>query len=1042
MSDELDEIWSLFADDGSQSLEIVEETLLRLKETCADAEAISQLFRAVHTFKGNARVLGLEIIEAQAHITEDMIGLVRDDGISLDGEMLALLLEATDCLRGMLEDAVARRCDADPDANVDLVRRMNEKIESCQAGRVTAETDSGFEEACRADELDQELAEADEVTNDAVAGDDGNPSAIIFEPVQASGLGLDPMYQEIFSGMVADVIGEMSRSLDDFEASPQSVAHLVTSELGRLRYAAEQIGLASWSEMLADLQERPIQTVHDGQAWLDRIRDAAARDFPAPGLTEEVGVSQVRQFFDDLEPLLASLSSFGGLVAAQEAFDVDELNRVTGAIQALADGNGMVRVADVAGRLSDSQDGRMFRKLQQQLYEELAAIEEICPEEAKDAKIQPTTVLRSWCADRVFECLLELEEHLDLVKGSNAVFDECATINESMRHLYHACNHYGVKTAAHLAMSLVDLFARVQSGEMSPDPVLLHIARSYVAAMEMVFDTIGSGDAPDMEAIEKLFEEAANVTFAAHGTPSSSAIEARLGLPKSFHKVLTPESCKSAQTALDQGLHFYIVRVDLNRDDAMAEKFLEWVNTGVAVVISNVTVFQDGDTLFDFLLATSVDEVGLDEMLVGLDPTRTILTVEAVLSDRRTVPEAAALKMADQAGALVGADQTQSVSGDMLEAIGEAVASQAAVHHILTSLVEEELSRTVEVEMRKAGIDLGPAQDVLRRVLERFTSRVEQAVQAGTQLNTLLTRLQDEAIAIRTCSADVLLKPLEAFVASLSHKHGRQVDLSVSGSDLVLDQSLLEALKGPIRALLSYCVVDSQEETGDRVAAGKNPQGRLRVSLHRYDDHVAVTIDDDGKGRPSLDDFTEILGSLRGHGGDMRVAHPPMGGASFYLTMPMAMVVLDSMVVRVGPIPYVVSIDAIQRIVHADSEDIIRVSAGDGGEMLRLGKDDLIPVGGVDAAPEKTGRVARKDHFATDEGQRRLFVVVGRLDDKVAVPVDELVGQQVVLVRPLQGYLSSIRGATGCALLAGGEVGMVLDIARVLGQAQQGESKR
>ena len=63
MSDEMDEIWQLFADEGGQSLDTVEEILLFLKENPTDQADIAGLFRAMHTFKGNSRVLGLAVIE-------------------------------------------------------------------------------------------------------------------------------------------------------------------------------------------------------------------------------------------------------------------------------------------------------------------------------------------------------------------------------------------------------------------------------------------------------------------------------------------------------------------------------------------------------------------------------------------------------------------------------------------------------------------------------------------------------------------------------------------------------------------------------------------------------------------------------------------------------------------------------------------------------------------------------------------------------------------------------------------------------------------
>ena len=135
MTEEMDEIWQLFADDGGQSLDTIEEILLFLKENPAGQADIAALFRAMHTFKGNCRVLGLGVIESRAHLAEDLIGLVRDDGVPLCPEMVELLLETADALRGMLEGTLFSRRDADEAASSDLADRMRATFDRCKAGK-------------------------------------------------------------------------------------------------------------------------------------------------------------------------------------------------------------------------------------------------------------------------------------------------------------------------------------------------------------------------------------------------------------------------------------------------------------------------------------------------------------------------------------------------------------------------------------------------------------------------------------------------------------------------------------------------------------------------------------------------------------------------------------------------------------------------------------------------------------------------------------------------------------------------------------------
>jgi len=245
--------------------------------------------------------------------------------------------------------------------------------------------------------------------------------------------------------------------------------------------------------------------------------------------------------------------------------------------------------------------------------------------------------------------------------------------------------------------------------------------------------------------------------------------------------------------------------------------------------------------------------------------------------------------------------------------------------------------------------------------------------------------------------------------------------------------------------------------------------------LVKHEDHVAITVEDDGDGidvqrvmqrsrqlgwtgdRPDVAlvlrdgfgamsngegegvDLATTRSQLRHLGGDLRVSNLPSGGTRFFLTMPLAMVVLEGMAVRVGEVQYVVPIDAIQRIVRSGADELMQVSADRGRYMLRLEADDVLPIQFLSRNGQAEGGAGasrltalEQDSGSNDDELKHLFVVVGKNGQRTALAVDELIGQQQVLIRPLHGYLSGIRGVTGCALLGSGDVGMVLDMSYVL----------
>ncbi len=1170
MSAELDEIWALYADDGGQALDLVEQSLLNLRDARANAGHVAALFRAIHTFKGNARVLGLGTIEHCAHAAEDLIGLVRDENVPADPDLLSLLLEAADALREMMADSLAQRADPAPEKAEGLVGRIHAKIEQCRAAQRAGPAPSAEPEAivfeprrqgaafaCDPgylqvfiDMVSDCLDEAREVLRRLQAGEPQDRGALaatlehlrfaagqmglpewtdllgnflLLPEPSAAGLGslitdmgslmlraaapglpvdapepplpeapaemplagpdsqadlctaacsgpcdakadfqdlknfgaevlapapgevsgrsmlaADPTYRAIFFDMVHDILREMQAALGDFEENAADAHRTLTSHVDRLVHAAGQIGICSWLDLLAEYPREREISFDEAQSFVAKVEAQSLLDgagMPSAGfMVDGAAGDPVCKFFESLPPLLSSVSRFGSLLVSGNPVDAAGFLAAIGEIGSLAASLELVRIADIAERMAKERQFTPFRRLELRLYEELVSVEQAMPSQLQGSGFVPAAVLQNWSADQAFDTLVDLGCTIEEMRKHVSTAAQCEDVTELLRLIYYACRHYAIETAAHLSMSLIDLFARAREDGVPPDPMLLRIASSFIRDLELLFDTVGSGGTPDVAAIEQLFEEAANVTFTASGTARSSVIETRLGLPKSFRKVLTPESLKAAVAALDRGKRFYIVRAALNRDEQAAAKFLDWINAGAATVISNVTVFDGADTLFDFLLATSLSENELSESLAVLDPSRSSLKIGMVLSGGRSFQEAGQTAANGTEIASRTAASQDLMPRDILEGIGEIVTGQAMIYRTLGGIAADDVVRAVESEMLKARGDWSKAKGAVRLALEGFAERIEKVYQAEAQLSTQLERLQEEAIAVRARPATLLTKPLEAFAEAAARQHGRRIQLQVSGGDLVVDHDMLEELKPHLRTLIGFCLSHGGAQF---TAADSGGASLLRLALARNEERVVATLEDNALSLEALQEENagELLGgtraSLRGRGGELRMEAAAGGGVRFEVILPMTMVVLDGMVVRVGEFRYVVPLEAIQRIVHSGFEDVMRLSADEGRFMLKLGREEVLPVHCLRAVSSGEGIHAQN----TAGGQRHLFVVIGKQSHRVALLVDELMGQQLVLIRPLRGYLTGIRGVTGCALLGGGDVGMVLDIGSIVNMA-------
>jgi len=1086
MTDEMDEIWALYADDGGQALDAAEAALDALQDGEDPADHIGALFRAVHTFKGNSRVLGLANVEALAHLAEDLIGLVRDDGVALTGEITDILMRTGDMLRGMLEQTADTREDVDPAPTEGLKDDLRALI-----GRLTGgEAEPGAEEAPEAetpaapkaatekktkaaketapemedpeDAADEEPEPEKEVEDEgappatppaaqakppamdpALAGlldqldggsgfdfdafeedeDTAAPETAVDDPAErvqhdstpapvatlaevtegkpeGGLLDVDPMYRQIFADMVNKTVAALDAAVSDAD-----MLGAARKEADGLCYAAEQLGLGDWTAALGDfLGAEP--TPETAQLACAALRDLFARvlgeaDATPAAPSHDAGTDDATAFFTAMADFYPRLADIGMRMGGDVPPTLEERDALSEEIATLAEPAGLVRVVDTARTLAIIGAGPSYRMAELDFYQELVSVERTLPPAFfGDDLVAPSKLLGAWCADHVFQTLQSLREGLDNRKAAPGA-DWFPDFEGFMRQVHFACLNYHIDTAAQLTMALIDLFARVRVEGMPPDVILVQMGRGFVDTMELVFDALDQGDTPDTARIEQMFEEATNACFVASGVVTAKTIETRLGLPPEFHRVLSPESVKSANEAIEDGLHFYVLRADLNDDDALAQGFLEWITTGLVRMITNVTVFLDHATLFDFLVASTLDQDRMTERLAMLDASGTRLSMVQALTVR-AVEEEAGTGDADVMETIAIGDTGDSLA--LLEAVGAISASHALLDHELGQLASVDLVEEVLGALRHAGIsELDPGiRSVLRERLDLHSLRLQEISESGTQLAADLSQLQQESVARRSRPAEVLLRPLRAYVETRARKTGGDASMTYVGGEVVLDQMLIEDLRGLLKALVNLRLGADHAAT------------RFHVSIEAESDHVRVEVTDNSPSPAS--GLEEIEAEILRKKGALRHARLPAGaGMRFHLRVPQHMIVLDGMVVRVGKVHYVLPIEAIQRILQTDR--LMPVTAAGNARMLNMGEDGLVPVHPL--CPQ------------SGEQGARLFVIVSSNDRRIAIPVDELLGQQLVLLRPLQGVLSSVRDMSGIAILSGGEVGMVVAVSAI-----------
>lgn len=347
----------------------------------------------------------------------------------------------------------------------------------------------------------------------------------------------------------------------------------------------------------------------------------------------------------------------------------------------------------------------------------------------------------------------------------------------------------------------------------------------------------------------------------------------------------------------------------------------------------------------------------------------------------------------------------------------------------------------------------------------------ERFNRAFYQLNLLASGLQDLAIAMRMVPVELAFRRLPRLVRDLSEKTGKPVDLQVAGSETEVDRRVTELIADPLIHILRNAMDHGIESPEERHRRGKPRTGTIRVeALHRADE-VWIMISDDGGGfnrqkilergramgliglteSPRDDEIfglvfqpgfstAEQVSEVSGRGvgldvvrknierlrGRVEIQSSEGLGSTMTIRLPLTLAVIHGMLVRVGAEEFALPVQAIRESLRPSAEDLHRMTDRHGvinvrGEIMPLfSLAELLAIKGDACRPEAAIVTIVED------GERR-----------AALWLDEIVGQQRVVVKSLGESVGHIAGISGASILADGKVRLILDVPGLIRMAHE-----
>ena len=683
----------------------------------------------------------------------------------------------------------------------------------------------------------------------------------------------------------------------------------------------------------------------------------------------------------------------------------------------------------------------------------------------------------------------ESEEHLQTLSDCIMVLekepDNKDTINEVFRaahSLKGMAGTMGFKRMQHLTHDMENVFQEVRSDRVKVTSGMIDLLFKCLDALEGYLDNIKSTSDEGTEDNEVIIKELNDFIAKADGeaeAENKEVSEVKEAAPAATQEEkegqekieLTEEEKKAIREAESNGQHIYAMTVHIQKDCLLkaARAFLVFkaVEDFGQILVYRPSSQDIEDEKFEldfsFFLAS---EEETDKIVAAAKAVSEIEKVDAEEIHLEEYLKEAAAQEEQQAKET--ATEQKEAPAEVPKAAEKKAPAAAAKKQTNAKPVT---GRTVRVDIEKLDALMNQVSELIiaKNSLVSISSNESGEYQNQSfheqieYLERITTNLHESVMKVRMVPIESVVNKFPRMIRDLSRKLGKKMELYMTGEDTELDRTVVDQIGDPLQHLLRNSADHGLEDNATRVERGKPEVGSIFLKAFQEGNNVIIEVGDDGNGidvaavrdkavergvitaeqaenmsqkeiinllfLPSFSmakKITDISGrgvgldvvksNIEALGGDVEVRTNLGEGTTFIVRLPLTLAIIQALMVEIRDEKYAIALGSIANIESIPVNEIKYVQAQ---EVIHL-RGAVIPLIRLDQVLDMEEK--------QEEPENLTVVIVKKGDSLAGLVVDNLIGQQEIVIKSLGKYITNNKIISGATILGDGEVALILDV--------------